>query len=65
MLLTSDVQAVVAALAAAKAEGGRRMDVVVDNAGFELVRFPTIRRRLRSAPLKQVQLLTTHQRQHY
>jgi len=38
MLLTSDVEAVVAALTAAKAAGGRRMDIVVDNAGFELVR---------------------------
>lgn len=37
MLLTSDVEAVVAALTAAKAAGGRRMDIVVDNAGFELL----------------------------
>eukprot|EP00241_Pyramimonas_parkeae_P016540 CAMPEP_0114299282 /NCGR_PEP_ID=MMETSP0059-20121206/12887_1 /TAXON_ID=36894 /ORGANISM="Pyramimonas parkeae, Strain CCMP726" /LENGTH=449 /DNA_ID=CAMNT_0001421737 /DNA_START=77 /DNA_END=1426 /DNA_ORIENTATION=- len=36
-LLTSDVDAVVSELMAAKAAGGKRMDIVVDNAGFELL----------------------------
>ena len=37
MLLADDSAAVLAAIAGAQAAGGRRMDLVVDNSGFELV----------------------------
>ena len=37
MLLADDSAQVLTAVAAAQAEGGRRMDLIVDNAGFELV----------------------------
>eukprot|EP00238_Polyblepharides_amylifera_P000280 CAMPEP_0196574172 /NCGR_PEP_ID=MMETSP1081-20130531/3944_1 /TAXON_ID=36882 /ORGANISM="Pyramimonas amylifera, Strain CCMP720" /LENGTH=447 /DNA_ID=CAMNT_0041892117 /DNA_START=238 /DNA_END=1581 /DNA_ORIENTATION=- len=36
-LLASDISVVVKELMCARAEGGRRMDIVVDNAGFELL----------------------------